>query len=131
MFHDKKSCRKMTFLSFILAACKECVFLVQKASHNSCNRHLVLYQVKPNPSQPCKRQRSGDSSNSDFAYPSPEPEDITCHGSRISCVTPVGSQDEAVLEAFPRMLLNWPLGHKTSFFRSQFFKFMLESIGSS
>ena len=35
------------------------------------------------------------------------------HGSRISCVTPVGSQHEA---AFQRILLDWPLGLKTSFF---------------
>ena len=30
------------------------------------------------------------------------------HGSRISCVTPVGSQDEAVREAFPWILRHWP-----------------------
>ena len=44
------------------------------------------------------------------------------HGSRISCVTPVGSQDEAVREAFPRILIDWPLGHKTSFFPKPIFQ---------
>ena len=44
------------------------------------------------------------------------------HGSRISCVTPVGSQHEAVREAFPRILLDWPLGHKTSFFPKPIFQ---------
>ena len=33
---------------------------------DSCNRHLVLYEVKLNPSSPCKRQRSSDSSTSNF-----------------------------------------------------------------
>ena len=58
------------------AACKEFVSLVQKAFRDSCNRHLVLYEVEPNPSTPCNRQRSSDSSTSDFASPSPEPEDM-------------------------------------------------------
>ena len=42
------------------AACKEFVSLVQKAFRDSCNRYLVPYEVKPNPSPPCKRQRSSD-----------------------------------------------------------------------
>ena len=62
------------------SACKEFVSLMQKAFRDSwlvsCNRSLVLYPVKPNPSTPCKRQRSIDSSTSDFASPSPEPEDM-------------------------------------------------------
>ena len=44
------------------------------------------------------------------------------HGSRLSCVTPVGSQDEAVREAFPRILIDWPLGHKISFFPKPIFQ---------
>ena len=58
------------------AACKEFVSLVQKAFRDSCNRHLLLYPVEPNPSTPCKRQRSSDAFTSDFASPSPEPEDM-------------------------------------------------------
>ena len=43
----------------------------------SCNRHLVLYEVKQNPSPPCKRQRSSNSSDfAKFASPIPEPEDM-------------------------------------------------------
>ena len=58
------------------AACKEFVSLVQKAFRDSCNRHLLLYPVEPNASTPCKRQRSSDAFTSDFASPSPEPEDM-------------------------------------------------------
>jgi len=58
------------------AACKEFVSLVQKAFRDSCNRHLLLYSVEPNPSTPCKRRRSIDSSTSDFASLSPELEDM-------------------------------------------------------
>ena len=32
------------------------------------------------------------------------------HGNQISCVTSVGSQDEAVREAFPWILFDWSLG---------------------
>ena len=32
------------------------------------------------------------------------------------------SQDEANREAFPRILLNWPLGHKASFFPKPIFQ---------
>ena len=79
MFHDKKIEEILQENDVPLlhrAACKEFVSLVQKAFRDSCNRHLVLYLVKPNPSTPCKRQWSSDSSTSDFASPSPEPEDI-------------------------------------------------------
>ena len=37
---------------------------------------LSLYEVKPNPSPPCKRQQSSNSSTSYFTSPSPEPEDM-------------------------------------------------------
>ena len=79
MFHDKKIEEILQENDVPLlhrAACKEFVSLVQKAFLDSCNRHLVLYPVKPNPSTPCKHQRSSDFSISDFASPSPEPEDI-------------------------------------------------------
>ena len=39
-----------------------------------------------------------------------------------SCVTPVRSRQEAVREAFQQILLNWPLGHKTSFFPKPIFQ---------
>ena len=58
------------------AACKEFVSLVQKAFRDSCNRHLLLYPVEQNPSTPCKRRRSIDSSTSDYAFPFPKPEDM-------------------------------------------------------
>ena len=70
----------MTFLSFIVlpatSGCKYFVSLMQKAFRDSCNRHLLLYPVKPNPSTPCKRRRSIDSSTSGFNSPSPDPEDM-------------------------------------------------------
>ena len=44
------------------------------------------------------------------------------HGGRISWVMPMGSQQEAVWEAFQWFLLNWPLGHKTSFFPKPIFQ---------
>ena len=66
---------------------QEFASLMQKALRDSCNRHIVLYPVKSNPSTPCKRQRSSDSSTSDFASPSPKPEDMEVE---YSCVTPVG-----------------------------------------
>ena len=89
-----------------------------EAFRGSCNRNLVLYEVKPNPSPPCKRQRRSDSSTSDFAFRG--------HESRISCVIPVVSQDEAVREAFPRILFDWPLGHKSSFFPKPIFQTHVE-----
>ena len=58
------------------AACREFVSLVQKAIRDSYNGHLVLYPVKQKPSTQCKRQRSSDSSTSDFASTSPEPKDM-------------------------------------------------------
>ena len=54
------------------SACKEFVSLMQKAFQGFLHSHLVLYPVKPNPSTQCKRQRSIDSSTSNFAPPSPE-----------------------------------------------------------
>ena len=51
------------------------------------------------------------------------------HGSQISGVTPVGCQEEAVREAFPQILFDCPLGHKTSdFIQGQFFTVVLESV---
>ena len=79
MLHDKKIEEILQENDVPLlhrAACKEFVSLVQKAFRDSCNRNLVLYEVKPNPSLPCKRQRSSDSSTFDFASPSPKPENI-------------------------------------------------------
>ena len=80
--------------------CKEFVSLVQKAFRDSCNRHLVPYEVKLNPSLPCKRQRSSDSSTSDFASPSPEPEDIEVKFPASSLWDP-----KTRPEAFQRILL--------------------------
>ena len=92
------------------AACKELVSLVQKAFRD--NRHLVLYDVKQNISSLCKHQRSSDCSTSDFASPSPEPKDMEVKFPASSLWDP----SEAVLEAFPQILLDWPLGHKASIF---------------
>ena len=72
----RESCRKTTFLSFIVLPARNSFALCTKAFRDSCNRHLLLYSVEPNPSTPCKRRRSVDSSTSDFASPSPEPEDM-------------------------------------------------------
>ena len=66
MLHDKKIEEILQENDVPLlhhAACKEFVSLVQKAFRDSYNRYLVLYPVKPNPSTPCKHQRS-----SDFSY---------------------------------------------------------------
>ena len=76
MFHDKKSCRKTTILSRIVLPARNSFPLCRKAFRDSCKRHLILYEVKQNPSSPCKRQRSSDSPTSDLASPSPEPEDM-------------------------------------------------------
>ena len=60
------------------AACKEFVSLMQKAFRDSCNRCLVLYPVMQNPSTLSNRQRSMDSSTSNFKFASqsPKPEDM-------------------------------------------------------
>ena len=78
MFHDKKLeiLQENDVPLLHRAAGKEFVSLVQKAFRDSYNRHLVLYEVEPNPATPCNRQQNSDSSTSDFASPSPEPEDV-------------------------------------------------------
>ena len=97
-----------------------CISLVQKAFQDSCNRHLSSTRSSWTlPRSASTSEAATQSQLLHFRLGLPISR-TRGHGSQISWVIPVGSQYEAVREAFPWILLNWPLGHRTSFFKADF-----------